>query len=861
MSRQSPSTRTPCVRPCRSVSFSLVLLIAPAAIGQQFVEQSASRFPVPNPSEWTNQLTIGDIDNDGDLDLIFANGGNFSSAGTNLPQRIYINNGSGVFTDQSLARLNFSGLCRGAELGDIDNDGDLDLVFAQDFERVPQLFQNDGTGHFTNITATNLPQIQLSSSRAQFGDVDNDGDMDLYITSGTNNRFGCDLARLYINDGTGMFADETADRLPPDSICENMDCIFGDVDNDFDIDVLVGARGAASRLYKNDGAGNFTSSPFPPEGNTYSYDFGDIDGDGDLDLLGANAGSSNSEQLLRNEGNGAFTNISNQLLFNPNTDDNDSKFFDYDNDGDLDIIIAALGAPERIYNNNGSATFSNTSGVIQLVSDSSLDVKVADLTGDGRIDIVSAQGESSSPFLNRIYVNMTGAPDSIDPRVIATEDLEDSADILGSHVVRALVLDDASSDRNAPGLSAVLNYRINAGEYVQTPMHHSGGQVYRGVIPAQTCGGLIEYYVTATDFAGNTTDGPIASFNVASAPLAIHFPSGVPQALPACTDASLDVSIFPCTESVATASVFFRTTENDAFTEIPLLPVEGTLYRASLPAFTCAATPQFYVQVTGDGGATVHSPEGAPAVFYAPAAGIDGDIVLLEEGFEAGLPAGWTQSGLWNVTDQCDLSTGLCNEVGDSVAYYGIVSQCNYETGGVHAGDMITAPVVLPPAEAGPITLTYCSTYQRHIFPNGDRPELFLNNGSFNFFIDDPSRFAPVAPQLVWTQRTVDLTPWAGQTITLIFKFGNISFNQDQFLGWQVDDVRIFHPGIICNGAPVPGDLNGDDLADGLDLQIFVDAVLLQSTAIEHVCPADFDHDGVLTPADAEAFAAALLQG
>ena len=193
---------------------AMTSLLSAVTHAQQFIEESASRFPSPNPTDYTNQLTIGDIDADGDLDLIFANGGNFGSPGAPQVQRVYINDATGVFTDESAARLGFSGLCRGVELGDIDDDGDLDLIFAQDFNRLPHLFTNNGNGFFTDVTAAQLPNITLSSSRAQFGDVDNDGDLDIYITSGSTNRFGCGQYRLYFNDGSGFFTDVTATHLP-----------------------------------------------------------------------------------------------------------------------------------------------------------------------------------------------------------------------------------------------------------------------------------------------------------------------------------------------------------------------------------------------------------------------------------------------------------------------------------------------------------------------------------------------------------------------------------------------------------------------------------------------------------------------
>jgi FG-GAP-like repeat len=494
---------------------ALALAGAPAA-AQQFVDETATRFPKPPAMDYSNQATMGDLDGDGDLDLIFANGGGFSTPGTPEPQRVYINDGTGVFSDESAARLGFSALARGAELGDIDDDGDLDLIVAQDFDRQPALFVNDGAGFFTDVTATQLPALVLSSSRAQFGDIDGDGDLDLYLTNGDTNRFGCGQYRVYVNDGAGTFSDETATRLPSEDVCNNMDCIFGDIDNDFDLDIRTASTGAAnSRLYVNDGSGVFTlSTAIPADDNAYSYDFGDIDGDGDLDLLGVNANpSSIGELLLLNDGTGTFTDVSNQLSPNPSEDDNDSKFFDLDNDGDLDLIIAHLGSSsEKIYDNDGAGNFTLLTGVIDPVSDSSLDLVVADFTGDDRLDVVTAQGESGSP-VNRIYAG-NGPQDDRPPRVVATEVPSDPQPLAPFYVVRALILDDMTSDRNFFDRGVTLHYTVDGGGEMQTPMRHSGGQVYRGTLPGQSQGAHVEYFVTARDWAGNLGTGETQDFTV-----------------------------------------------------------------------------------------------------------------------------------------------------------------------------------------------------------------------------------------------------------------------------------------------------------------------------------------------------------
>lgn len=491
---------------------------------QQFVEQSTTRFPQPDPNDYTNQMTIGDIDGDDDLDIIFANGGNFSSAGTPQRVRIMINDGAGVFTEESATRIaSHTGNYRAVELGDIDGDDDLDMILSSDFNRQPRLFVNNGSGVFTDATVAQMPAITLSATRAQFADIDNDGDLDIYINNGgATNRFGSGQNQIFVNNGAGFFTNETATRHPAALQSEPMDVIFGDIDGDFDLDVRTGSTGTnQSRMLRNDGSGVFAVTGFPNDTNAYSYDFGDIDNDGDLDALGANANPSgnNSELLAVNNGAGIFSNNSTQISPNPSVDDNDSKFFDYDMDGDLDLIVARLGgSAERIYNNDGAGNFTEVTGLITSISDSTLDIMVADLNNDGRPDIVTAQGESGA-FRNRLYINTTGPVDNRPPTINRTEQVVPSL-LAGSaaleFVVRTDIRDEITSDRGAFLSSVVLNVSVNGAPATQSPMRWSGHQVYRGVISLvdPPCGALVEYSVTATDMAGNVANGPTLSFIV-----------------------------------------------------------------------------------------------------------------------------------------------------------------------------------------------------------------------------------------------------------------------------------------------------------------------------------------------------------
>ncbi len=508
--------RLPDLRPAAVLAAATLAAGSTSVHAQLFQQQTSSRFPTQ--AEYTNQATFGDLDDDGDLDIVFANGQGYSSLGSLLKPRIYMNDGTGHFTDETDARAaGVLGCFRGVELGDIDRDGDLDMVLAQDFFRKPKLLLNDGTGVFTEVSER-LPDLNLSSARGQFGDVDDDGDLDLVFNhSGTSSRFGSNGApKLYLNDGTGHFTDASATHIPTAIVPDQQDILFFDMDNDLDLDLHIGSRsssGGGSQIWRNDGTGHFERiSGVPTDFSTYSYDAGDIDGDGDLDLIGANADSGNKEMLLRNyAGDGSiWQKISSRISPNPSSDDNDTKFFDIDDDGDLDLIVGALyGSRERIYVND-SGFFVEDTSLITPQSDATLDVMVGDLTGDGRVDIVTGQGEGGS-FQNRIYVNVGGAVDSRAPRVVAM-DLVEPGESLGPFRVRALLADDLTSDRGFFARGVELRYAIDGGKAQSIEMQWSGNNLYRATIPAQAECVEVAYRVVAEDWAGNVGEGELATF-------------------------------------------------------------------------------------------------------------------------------------------------------------------------------------------------------------------------------------------------------------------------------------------------------------------------------------------------------------
>jgi len=516
--------RTSNVRLRMAAGTALSLVIAAGAGAQQFQEETAARFNPSNLTEYTNQASFADIDGDGDLDLAFANGGGFTSEGPPQQLRLYINDGAGNFTDEGVARTGgLTGNIRDVQFGDVDGDGDLDFFAFQDFNKIQFLYLNDGTGNFTNANAQ-IPTDTLAVPHGALGDVDGDGDLDCALANGTTTRFGNGVTQLWLNDGSGVFTDATATNMPNVIVGEPMDVNLFDIDNDFDLDMLVGSRESSfnpndTKLFRNDGNGVFTditAGNWPGDGSCYSFDIADYDNDGDLDALGVNTGGGSRESVYQNDGTGSFTDVSAVALpiaQNPSGDDNDSKFFDFTYDGNFDLIVGTLFNPvEKIWTGDGT-TFTLFPNQITPNTNSTMDVEVADVDCDGDIDIITGQGESGN-FTNRIYINTGDAKDSLAPRFPAVEQVADTDDTTGPYVVRARIRDDNSGD-TGPWLSNVrVNYNVDGGGAQLAQATWVGYDMYRAEIPGLANGGTVVYHVQATDKNGNTAQSDDLSFTV-----------------------------------------------------------------------------------------------------------------------------------------------------------------------------------------------------------------------------------------------------------------------------------------------------------------------------------------------------------
>ena len=262
-----------------------------------------------NTHTYSETASWGDFNKDGWVDLYVSNSG-----GTTKRNLFYQNSGEGIF---ELINTGFPAIeshtSRAVHWIDIDRDGELDLFVSNENNEKNDLYRNDGDGSFIKITTGDIVQSQRSSTGSSWGDVNNDGYLDLFVANA--GYFQEQNNQLFINNGDGTFTEETTEDLADDGGC-SYGSAFADIDNDGDLDLVV-ANGYCNSnlkdfLYLNDGAGHFSQNTTIlfdfPVACSFGCAFGDIDNDGFLDLLIAQCQNNTNQAqqvntLFQNDGN------------------------------------------------------------------------------------------------------------------------------------------------------------------------------------------------------------------------------------------------------------------------------------------------------------------------------------------------------------------------------------------------------------------------------------------------------------------------------------------------------------------------------------------------------------------------------
>jgi cytochrome c-type biogenesis protein CcmH/NrfG len=338
---------------------------------------------------YSTHVEAADYDGDGDVDLYV---GSYDQASSTYKHYL-LNNDMGRFKDVSEeAGIKHSGKESSAAFADYDNDGFLDLFIVREGGDI--LYRNAGKGVFENVTDKVQVGSKTGGNRALFFDMDHDGDLDLYETRSNSNL-------MFRNNGDGTFQEQAEKMGMSCKNANSREAAFADFDDDGDIDLFVVNESASNTLFSNQRQGFFKDiteeSGLKSNGGSVAVAVGDYNNDGFPDLFITSVNGGNYE-LFRNKGNGSFELVKNSKeMFSAmqHVKAYDARFFDFDNDGYQDLIIAGEseekgGRGVLLYHNDGKGNFEDVSRLLPEEPKSGNQIALFDYNNDGDIDIVIA---------------------------------------------------------------------------------------------------------------------------------------------------------------------------------------------------------------------------------------------------------------------------------------------------------------------------------------------------------------------------------------------------------------------------------------------------------------------------------------
>lgn len=346
-------------------------------------------------SELSASISLGDVNGDGALDVVVANGRHWPGQ-----NRIYLNDGRAAFTLARPLGQEQAG-SYAVPLADLDGDGDLDIAVGNDRTR-NLVFLNDGSGRFEPGATFGTPSPTRSLTLA---DLDGDGHTDILVVNRRRQNF------IFFGDGSGAFGDGVPFGSGEDS---TIDVAAADLDGDGDPDLVLAIRdGGANTIHWNE-AGSFERVTVYGTGSdeTRGVAVGDVDGDGRADIVTANIGEANA--VYFGDGAGGFER---SVTFGPGDDRSYAvRLADLDLDGDLDIVVANVGGRNAVYFNwrgwGGGGVAAAGFGDSEAFSElrfgcedcATYGLAVGDLNGDGFPEIVTANSGAPNGLFGNVGV-------------------------------------------------------------------------------------------------------------------------------------------------------------------------------------------------------------------------------------------------------------------------------------------------------------------------------------------------------------------------------------------------------------------------------------------------------------------------
>ncbi|TAJ24401.1 MAG: VCBS repeat-containing protein [Planctomycetota bacterium] len=573
------------------------VLVASPALAQLFTNGSAQ---IPHTGSYTEAVDCADIDGDGDWDAVLGDGGD----ATQDQNRLWLNLGGaqggaiGAFADVTAAQAPVvADETRDVEFADFDGDGDPDLAVSNEAQLLNQSsrfwcnlggVQGGASGFFADQTASRwlglggpgssiAPSAVLAgggfidwTNDSDLADLDLDGDVDLLHSSHGAAFGGQTPSRVFLNDGAGFFAEfnpslfklsttsiangnpglwcegtQAANTLNASgALCDVASSAIGielaDIDGDFDVDLVHGARQEAPRCFANRSFEtaaplawrDVTGLAFPvgywSGGDNYEQEFGDMDGDGDVDLLGVNWPGL-AEALFPNSGAGTFG--APIVLPSVDGEGKDAELCDYDGDGGLELYVCGFFGADVLYKGvRGALSFgllSSAQSGLALAS-RTLMARSADVDHDGDYDVLTAQDANAHEIL---WLNtQAGTSDAKAPYVPHVAPIADQVAGAADALALAQVYDNTSL-RQLEANDTRVEVSVNGCALPEFAASVRATQVARAELPGNLVG-AVAWRFASTDRNGNTgVSAPQAYTGSAASAFAFAYGAGSPGSL------------------------------------------------------------------------------------------------------------------------------------------------------------------------------------------------------------------------------------------------------------------------------------------------------------------------------------------